>query len=158
MTYNDKIQAIRKASGLTQSQFAKLIGVARGTIAQIEAGNSKPTIDIINKIVNKFNIEYDYIFNKEIKSFNTNNVHLNVHPNVHLNDINNIEEPKADYAPTREEIKRLGERIRALEEKLQHKHELIHEKEQRIKELNKYIALLESYNTGQDNNQKRKTS
>lgn len=160
MNYADKIKTIRKQLGLTQTEFAELIGAKRGNIGQIEAGNTKPTLDVIRQIVKNTNIDYDYFFNDNDSVFNTSDVNLNVNPNV--NPIRNIkaEEESINYegreTATREEINRLRERIQALQERMRDKQALIDEKEQRIKELNKYIEMLETYQSGQSIGQKKK--
>ncbi|MDM1396543.1 helix-turn-helix transcriptional regulator [Myroides odoratimimus] len=54
--YSKKIKQIRIDCDLTQSKFAEKLGVTRGVIALIETGKNKPTVDILNKIKDTFNV------------------------------------------------------------------------------------------------------
>lgn len=41
---------IRKSFGMTQDEFADLIGITRRQVAEIETGKSNPTVDTLNRI------------------------------------------------------------------------------------------------------------
>lgn len=46
----DGIQQIRKARGLTQAELAKLVGVERTSITNIEKGRQRLGLDLLDKI------------------------------------------------------------------------------------------------------------
>ena len=51
MFNNEKLKECRKQAGYTQSDMAKLIGVARTTYAEYEQGKIQPPIDKVQKIL-----------------------------------------------------------------------------------------------------------
>lgn len=57
----DRFKEIRNSVGVTQDNFAEKLGVSRSTIAQIERKNNLPTIELIVRIVNIYNISGDWI-------------------------------------------------------------------------------------------------
>ena len=62
MEYHLKIKSLRNALKLSQRKFAEDAGLTRGTISQIELGNQKPTLEIIQAIAIYYNISFDYFF------------------------------------------------------------------------------------------------
>jgi len=52
----DFIKILRQWSGLTQEEFAELLGKSTRTIQDYEAGVINYKIDILKKIINKMNI------------------------------------------------------------------------------------------------------
>ncbi len=56
----EKIKAVRLATGLTQKEFGKKIGYSEGTIAAYERGARKPTIDVIEAIIDKFDFSVEF--------------------------------------------------------------------------------------------------
>ena len=63
----NKIEEIRKARGIRQEDFAKLMGVSRQTISALETGNYNPSIFLAYKIAKFFEmtIEEVFIFDEE---------------------------------------------------------------------------------------------
>jgi transcriptional regulator with XRE-family HTH domain len=58
----DKIEALILGLGLSSTRFADLIDVKRPIISHILNGRNKPSLDIIQKIVDKFpELEYNWI-------------------------------------------------------------------------------------------------
>ena len=51
MFNNEKLKECRKQAGYTQSDMAKLIGVARTTYAEYEQGKIQPPLDKVQKIL-----------------------------------------------------------------------------------------------------------
>ena len=49
--FGQQLQALRKRSGLTQTQLASISATSRGVVADIEAGKANPTLDKIQAIV-----------------------------------------------------------------------------------------------------------
>lgn len=64
---NNKIEDIRKARGIRQDEFAKLMGVSRQTISSLETGRYNPSIFLAYKIARYFGmtIEEVFIFDEE---------------------------------------------------------------------------------------------
>ena len=63
----NKIEDIRKARGIRQDEFAKLMGVSRQTISSLETGRYNPSIFLAYKIARYFGltIEEVFIFDEE---------------------------------------------------------------------------------------------
>ena len=63
----NKIEEIRKQKGITQEDFAKVLGVSRQTISSLETGRYNPSIFLAYKIARCFNmtIEEIFIFDEE---------------------------------------------------------------------------------------------
>ena len=65
----NRIEAIRKARGITQEDFARLLGVSRQTISSLETGRYNPSIALAYSIAKFFGmtIEEVFIFEEEAK-------------------------------------------------------------------------------------------
>ena len=63
----NKIEIIRKESGIRQEEFAKAMGVSRQTISSLENGRYNPSILLAYKIAKyfKMSIEEVFIFEEE---------------------------------------------------------------------------------------------
>lgn len=63
----NRIEDIRKARGIRQDEFAKLMGVSRQTISSLETGRYNPSIFLAYKIARYFGmtIEDVFIFDEE---------------------------------------------------------------------------------------------
>ena len=63
----NRIEAIRKARGVRQEEFAKALGVSRQTISSLENGRYNPSILLAHKIATFFGmtIEEVFIFEEE---------------------------------------------------------------------------------------------
>ena len=66
----NRIEAIRKARGITQEDFARLLGVSRQTISSLETGRYNPSIALAYSIAKFFGmtIEEVFIFDEEAYS------------------------------------------------------------------------------------------
>lgn len=58
----NKIEAIRKARGIRQEEFAKALGVSRQTISSLENGRYNPSILLAHKIAKYFNLTIEDVF------------------------------------------------------------------------------------------------
>lgn len=56
ISLNEQIKNTRKVINLTQSAFAKKLGVSRALIILIETGKQNPTDDLLEKIYTEFNV------------------------------------------------------------------------------------------------------
>ena len=63
----NRIEEIRKARGIRQDEFAKMVGVSRQTISSLETGRYNPSIFLAYKIAKYFDltIEEVFIFDEE---------------------------------------------------------------------------------------------
>ncbi len=61
------IRNIRKLKGLSQEQFAELCNISVSYLAHIEIGDSLPSLDFLQKIVDSCKIQpYELFWEKEI--------------------------------------------------------------------------------------------
>lgn len=62
LSLKDKIEALILGLGLSSTRFADIIGVKRPIISHILTERNKPSLDIIQKIVDRFpELEYNWI-------------------------------------------------------------------------------------------------
>jgi len=63
----NRIEEIRKAKGIRQEGFARMLGVSRQTISSLETGRYNPSIFLAYKIAKLFEmtIEEVFIFDEE---------------------------------------------------------------------------------------------
>lgn len=57
MNLAQKLRAIRKAEGLTQSKFCEISGIALGTLKNYEGGHQEPGIQVIMQVTNTSQFE-----------------------------------------------------------------------------------------------------
>ena len=65
MKFNEKIKNIRINSNLMQEEMAKKLYVSRSTIAKWEQDRGLPSVDLLYKISETFNIKIDDLLNNE---------------------------------------------------------------------------------------------
>lgn len=64
----ERIKRLRKESKLNQKDFSKSIGITQGALSEIENNNTKPSIDTIVAISEKFKISTNWLLTgKEIE-------------------------------------------------------------------------------------------
>ena len=63
----EKIAANRKASGLTQIEFAEKLSVTRQTVSRWEAGTVMPDIEKISDIASILGVSCDYLLKDDIE-------------------------------------------------------------------------------------------
>ena len=56
-----RIKQLRLSKQLSQSEMADALGISRSLIAQIERSNTKPTLELLYKLVRYCNTSYDYL-------------------------------------------------------------------------------------------------
>lgn len=61
-----KIRDFRNERQLSQNAFSKFVNLSRVSIANIETGNQKPTLELIWKISTSFAIGIDHFFPSEL--------------------------------------------------------------------------------------------
>lgn len=60
-----KLKALRKAKGITQSELADILGVARTTYANYEQGTREPDNKTLNKLADYFEVSTDYLLGRD---------------------------------------------------------------------------------------------
>ena len=58
----NRIEILRKAEGIRQDEFAKLMGVSRQTISSLENGRYNPSILLAHKIAHYFGLTIEDVF------------------------------------------------------------------------------------------------
>ena len=86
MSLDEKIQQLRKASGLSQEQLADQLGVSRQAVSKWELNDSVPDIDKIVLVSNLFSISTDELL-KDIKSEGCHQEQSNGSPTASLKSI-----------------------------------------------------------------------
>lgn len=54
--FGQALKLLRRYQGLNQSNLAKKVGVSRSYISEIESGNRTPSLDLLNRYADVFNI------------------------------------------------------------------------------------------------------
>ena len=65
MEFNEKLQELRKARGLTQEELAEALFVSRTASSKWESGRGYPSIDSLKQIANYFSISIDELLSGE---------------------------------------------------------------------------------------------
>lgn len=102
MELKDKIEKLILGLGLTSTRFADYIGVNRPIISHILSGRNKPSLEIIQKIVNKFpELGYNWIADEEqldmeivsqiVKNQDFNDLFTNIYSSRESSEKNNLE-------------------------------------------------------------------
>lgn len=61
----ENIKSLRKTHDLTQPEFAKIVGISRNSLSRYENGSSSVSIELIDRICQKFNVSYVDIVGEE---------------------------------------------------------------------------------------------
>lgn len=61
MTVNERMKEIRKDAKLTQTEFAKRVGISMSSISQMERGKINPTSQTIEFACREFNINREWL-------------------------------------------------------------------------------------------------
>lgn len=74
MKIEEKIMKLRKEKGLSQEEFGEEVGVSRQAVSMWENGETKPDIDKVKLICEKYNISYEYLLDdsrEDVEEFKT---------------------------------------------------------------------------------------
>ncbi|GEM_PF-2005284 len=58
-----KIKQIRQENQMTQSEFAASIGLSRSALTQLEAGHTRPSYDVLEKLIDHYDVDINSFFN-----------------------------------------------------------------------------------------------
>ncbi|MCP4129999.1 MAG: helix-turn-helix transcriptional regulator [bacterium] len=75
MNLSEKIRSLRKEKGLSQEKLGEMIGTHLTQVNRFEKGHAQPSIDIVKKIMEIFDVSADYLLDDEADS-----------PEVHVED------------------------------------------------------------------------
>ena len=65
---NEQIKKLRMACGITQVQLAKSLGVTKQSVSNWENDNIQPSIDMLIRIAEFFQVSTDYMLGLETKN------------------------------------------------------------------------------------------
>ena len=68
MTFGEKLQALRKAQGLSQEELAQRINVSRQALSKWESGASVPDTENVIALSRLFGVSTDYLLLNEVKA------------------------------------------------------------------------------------------
>lgn len=63
-TFGNNLKMLRIEHGWTQTELAKLLNVAKGTVSNWENENRFPDKDMLNKIADTFKVSMDYLLGR----------------------------------------------------------------------------------------------
>ena len=66
MVLGYRIKNLRKERLLSQAELGKLVGVSKVSISGYESGNRVPSMEVLEKLINIFDISADYILGREV--------------------------------------------------------------------------------------------
>ncbi len=66
MDTNEKIRHIRLQHDMTQNEFAASLGISRSALTQLEAGHTKPSFDVLEKLIDQFDVDITVFFNSSV--------------------------------------------------------------------------------------------
>lgn len=62
-----RISELRKQAGMSQFQLAKVLNIATSTLGMYETGKREPSLKVMNRIANYFNVTTDYLLGRPEK-------------------------------------------------------------------------------------------
>lgn len=96
----ERIKALRQELKLNQEEFAAPLEIKRASLSQIETGTIAPSLELLYKIVGKFNTSYNWLINGEGGQVDVNlNVNPIVNPKLKKKEISEyaVQEDRAPY-------------------------------------------------------------
>jgi len=69
LTLNENIKKLRTVRGLNQVAFAKAMGVSKQCVSNWENDNVMPSIEMLVKIADFFNVTTDYVLGRNEKTY-----------------------------------------------------------------------------------------
>ena len=70
MQLQEKIKSIRLNANMTQSEFAKTLGISQGKVSELEKGTNKPSFDTLKSLKINFGISIDMLIDDNSKRDN----------------------------------------------------------------------------------------
>ena len=85
MQIGNKINQLRKLSGMTQEQLAEKLNVSRQTISKWEAGGTSPDLDSIVKVSKIFHVSLDDLLTEGESDVTKNDEQITIEDLVNIN-------------------------------------------------------------------------
>ncbi len=63
-----RIQKLRKQANMSQFQLGKVLGIAPSTLGMYETGKREPSLEVLNRIADYFNVSTDYLLGRSESS------------------------------------------------------------------------------------------
>jgi len=64
MRFSQRLKELRTSLGLSQRELARAIKLSPGMISMYEAGKKIPTIDVLNRLADFFDVSADYLIGR----------------------------------------------------------------------------------------------
>lgn len=64
MSFGDVLRSLRKQHRMTQSDLARVLGVAESAVSMWELGRRRPDHEMMEQIADYFNVDMNYLFGK----------------------------------------------------------------------------------------------
>lgn len=68
MVLGYRIRRLRKEKLLSQEQLGKMIGVSKVSVSGYENGTRNPSMEILEKMIDVFNVSSDFILGREVNA------------------------------------------------------------------------------------------
>ncbi len=65
MGFHEKLRELRKQANLKQREMSEKLGIDRSTYAYYETGKSKPSLIVLCKIADVFDVSTDYLLGRD---------------------------------------------------------------------------------------------
>jgi len=75
--FSDRLRQLRKVREVTQAQLAEAIGITDRACRRYEAGENEPTLSVIQKIADFFDVSVDFLMGRD-NYWQDKNGHINV--------------------------------------------------------------------------------
>ena len=66
--FNEMLKYLRISRGITQAEFAKVLGVSPSTVGMYETGEREPNFETEEKIADYFNVSLDVLRGKDTRT------------------------------------------------------------------------------------------
>ena len=86
MQLHDKIRKLRKDKDYSQQQLADMLDIHLTHLNRLENGHAQPSIEVIKKLINLFDVSADYLLDDDSDSFEINIENKNLAEKIRLID------------------------------------------------------------------------
>lgn len=65
MSFSTVLKQLREARNLSQNELAESLGISRSAVSMYENGNREPSFQLLNAIVDFFNVDISYLMDRK---------------------------------------------------------------------------------------------
>jgi transcriptional regulator with XRE-family HTH domain len=113
MNIGEKIKKLRTRKDLSMRELGEQIGVSHAHISKLESGINSPSVDLLEKLAEYFNIDISYFFSKDEEIFDKDQQELLYERDLSLEVMRDKYNLEIDGKPaTDEEIEKMIEYIK----------------------------------------------